>query len=97
MLFSGIIISFGLLFGGCVVSKPASVQVQESPTVTITGVIKMAGEKFTITPTGSGGTGVPARSTELTSRKIDLSVYNEKNVTVTGEYSGTTLYVDEVK
>jgi len=33
----------------------------------------------------------------ITSNKVDLDVYLKKNVTVKGMFSGSTLYVDEVK
>ena len=59
-----------------------------SPTVTIKGVVKLSGTKTMITKDGV--------STAITSRKLDLGSYDGKEVTVTGEFSGTTLFVDEV-
>jgi hypothetical protein len=53
------------------------------------GTITVSGEKIILM---SGKKGV-----EITSRKLDLNQYDGKEVTVVGEYSGTVLYVDEVK
>lgn len=33
----------------------------------------------------------------ITSNKVDLDAYLKKNVTVKGMFSGSTLYVDEIK
>jgi len=80
---------FGLLLGGCsLVVKPANVTT-ETPTVNIFGVVHVAGEQINI----DDGKFV----TIITSRKIDLKQYDGKQVTVTGEFSGTTLFVDSVK
>lgn len=78
-----------LLLGGCsLLAKPADIQT-ESPTVTITGKISVVGDRVMITSSG--------KITEITSRKIDLNALNGQSVSVTGEFSGTTLYVDVVK
>jgi len=83
------LIVFGLFLGGCsLVAQPADVGT-ESPVENITGIVSAAGGKFSIS---AGG-----KVTEITSRKIDLNQYVGKTVTVTGEFSGTTLYIDEVK
>ena len=85
---TGVLVS-GLFLSGCsLVAQPANVQT-ESPVVTITGKVLVAGDMINITSSG--------KVTEITSRKVDLKLYNGKEVTVTGEYSGTTLFVDEVK
>lgn len=87
---------------GCsLVAKPADV-VTESPTQTITGVIKVTGDLIVINQQGVGvigksPDGVTASTTEITSRKIDLKKYDGQTVTVTGEFSGTTLFVDKVR
>ncbi len=60
----------------------------ESPTQSFTGSVTGAGDKYSITSNG--------RLIEITSRKVDLSKYVGTEVTVVGEFSGTTLYVDEV-
>jgi len=78
-----------LLLSGCsLVAQPADVAT-ESPTTTITGKVTVAGEMISIMNNGL--------STEITSRKIDLKEFDGKTVSVVGEFSGTTLYVDEVK
>lgn len=84
---TGVLIG-SLFLGGCsLVAKPADV-VTESPTTTITGKVIVAGDMVTITSSG--------KVIEITSRKIDLKQFKDKEVTVTGEFSGTTLFVDAV-
>ena len=79
----------GLLLGGCsLVAQPADVQT-ESPVQVITGKILVVGDMVSISSSG--------KVIEIASRKIDLKTYNGKNVTVTGEFSGTTLFVDSVE
>ncbi len=88
LVLGGLLIS-GLFFSGCsLVAQPADVAT-ESPVQNITGKVSAVGGKFSIT---SG-----VKITEITSRKVDLSQYDGKTITVTGEFSGTTLYVDSVK
>lgn len=88
LLFGSLIIG-GLLFGGCgLVAQPADTET-ESPVQTITGKIGGVGAAMSITSNG--------KLIEITSRKIDLSKYSGQEVTVVGEFSGSTLYVDEVR
>lgn len=76
--------------GGCTKSLPTNTYVnEESPVKTLMGVVNVSGDKFLLI---SG-----KKSTEITSRKLNLGNYTGKEVTVVGEFSGTTLYVDEVK
>jgi len=70
------------------VAQPADVQT-ESPVQIITGKVLVAGDTVTITSSG--------KVIEITSRKIDLKQFNGKNITVKGEFSGTTLFVDTVQ
>lgn len=97
------LLSAGIFLSGCnLVAQQADV-VMENPVTTITGRITVSGETITISvinnpAKNNGGPEVmPGKVTEITSRKIDLKQYNGKQVTVTGEFSGTTLFVDEVK
>ena len=55
-----------------------------------TGVISQAGDKFFITETGSS-------PEEIDSYQIDLSQYVGRNVNITGQYSGETLFVGSVR
>lgn len=83
------LLSGALFLGGCsLVAKQADVT-SESPTQTMTGKVMVAGSTITL----SDG----VKNTEITSRKVDLTQYNGKTITVTGEFSGTTLYVDSVE
>jgi len=84
------VIGFGVLLGGCA-GAPAVKQpdvVAESPVVSISGLISVSGDKIFILK--------DYVSTEITSRKIDLKQYDGQSIEVTGEFSGTTLYVDSV-
>ena len=84
----GVVLS-SVFLGGCsMVAKPADVQT-ESPVVSLTGLVTVSGERVSITSSG--------KVIEITSRKIDLKQFNGRSVTVEGEYSGTTLFVDSVK
>lgn len=86
------VLGLGLVLSGCVggpSTEPVDT-VAESPVKTIKGEIRVAGNSFFI----DEGTG---RSTEIISRKLDLGSYIGNSVEVTGEFSGTTLYVDEIK
>lgn len=79
----------GVFLSGCsLVAKQADVAT-ETPTKTFTGKLTTAGGLFYVT---SGST-----NTEVTSRKIDLKQFEGKMVTVTGEFSGTTLFVDTIR
>ncbi len=65
--------------------------VTTSPTVSISGKVSAVGAAISITtPEG--------KLIELnTMKKIDFSQYDGQTVTVTGEYSGTVLFVDKVE
>jgi hypothetical protein len=85
-----VVLGFGVLLGGCAgiptVKQPDVVA--ESPVVSIKGMVSVSGDKIFILK--------DYISTEITSRKVDLKQYDGQSVEVTGEFSGTTLYVDEV-
>lgn len=84
----GLVIAMSFILGGCsLVAKPADM-VQESPRKEIVGVISAKGDKTYIVSEG--------KNIDIFSRKVDLKLYDGKTVTVVGEYSGTTLFVDEV-
>ncbi len=86
----GGLLAFSLFLGGCSLSSQPAVEVkEESPVVNLTGKVLVTGDKTSIQ--------VGGKMTEITSRKVDLKSLNGKEVTVTGEFSGTTLYVDAVK
>ena len=82
-----ILLISSLTFGACV-AKPASVTT-EDPNINLTGVVTQAGAQFRI----KTSTGIVA----LESRKLDLSLSVGKTVTVIGQYSGTTLFVDKIE
>lgn len=88
LVLSAVLMSSFILGGCSLVAQPANVAT-ETPTKSITGKIVISGDMVSITSSG--------KVTEVTSRKIDLKKYDGKMVTVTGEFSGTTLFVDKVE
>jgi len=91
ILVVGGLVTAGLFLGGCsLVAKPAKTEIKtESPVQIITGKIIVSGDVVNISSSG--------KIIEITSRKIDLKQYSGQQVTVTGEFSGTTLFVDRVE
>ncbi|MEK7525364.1 MAG: hypothetical protein AAB548_03265 [Patescibacteria group bacterium] len=85
------LLATSLIFGGCSASTPTPVQTQtETPDVNLTGTIIQAGSLYSLTITGKP-------PVELDSRRVNLADYVGKTVTVTGQYSGTTLFVDKIE
>lgn len=85
------VIGMGVVLGGCS-SLPSGSTTQSSapsPVVTLNGVI--------ISKNGGYMISLEGKNTDLDSRKIDLKSYIGKTVSVTGEFSGTTLFVDSIK
>ena len=85
------VLGLGVALGGCAIGPAKQTQdmVAESPIKTLTGTITIAGKTVNIS---KGGV-----VTEITSRRVDLTQYNGKEVSVTGQFSGSTLYVDEIQ
>lgn len=63
---------------------------QKQGVTTKTGVISVSGNQVTLTPAG----GVPE---VIESYSIDFSAYDGQTVSVSGQYSGNTLFVSEVQ
>ncbi len=85
----GMILLGGVVLSGCsLVAQPADVET-ESPRQEIKGTLIVKGGKFILVS--------DKQNIDLESRKVDLKTFDGKEITVIGEYSGTTLYVDEVK
>lgn len=83
------IMVLSIILGGCgLVAKPADM-VSESPRQEISGVIVAKGERAYVAAEG--------KNIDIFSRKVDLKLYDGQRVMVVGEYSGTTLFVDEVR
>ncbi len=76
-----------LIFGACI-AKPANITT-ENPNVTLSGVISQTGTQFVLK--------TDTKIISLDSRQVNLSQSVGKTVTVTGQYSGTTLFVDKVE
>ena len=87
ILLAVVLLISSLTFGACV-AKPASLTT-EDPNTNLTGVVTQTGSQFSI----KTDTGIVT----LESRKVDLSSAIGKTVTVIGQYSGTTLFVDKIE
>lgn len=92
-----IILGGALLVGGFVVlnfKNVASNTTQyDNPAVTLTGTVKLTTTtvEYSYLLLGSD------KSTPITSSKIDIKKYVDKKVAVVGQYSGSTLYVDQIR
>lgn len=75
--------------GGCGVAQPADMAT-ESPTQTVSGTLYKVGESYSFVDSSG-------KTIDLDARRVDLSKYAGKSVTITGEYSGTTLFVDKIE
>ncbi len=85
------LLAVSIIFGGCTsfVAKPADTT-SESPDVTLTGSLIQAGTIYSLNVAGKP-------PIELDSRQVILKNYVGKTITVTGQYSGTTLFVSKIK
>lgn len=107
VLMPGIIVAMSFVFAACVggASSPststgstqsestvvgAPAANQKSGDTTKTGMITQAGTSFFLTEPG----GTPQ---EIESYSVDLSQYSGQTVTVTGQYSGDTLFIGKVE
>lgn len=93
LLIGSTLVLFGVLLSGCEMGKssPQSQEVlaPERPGVTLKGNLIMTGDKFFIKN--------ESKMTEITSKKVELKSRVGTEIEVYGEFSGTTLYVDEVR
>lgn len=81
-----------LIFSGCTLSStssPSESSQEQRPGVSLDGSLEMVAGKYFLK---SG-----VKTTEISSKKVDLSAFVGKSVAVSGEYSGTTLFVDNVE
>ena len=95
-----VLVCCGVLFAGCLPGQqsattstpstdyPASTTVKQGDT-TRTGKLTKIGEKFFLQETGK-------QAAEIDSYAVDLNMYVDQTVTVTGQYSGDTLFVGSV-
>lgn len=94
----GLALTTGLILAGCAGTKTDSTpsnsttqQIeQKKGDTTLKGTLTKVGEQYTLTSAGQ-----PPKS--LDSYKIDLSQYVGKQVKVTGQYSGDTLFVSLIE
>ena len=88
-----VLIFFGLILSGCSLLGIASQSrpvVSEDINVTKMGTLAKGNNGIYLLQEGQG------KSTQLHDGNATLESYVGKKVTVTGQYSGTTLYVDKV-
>jgi hypothetical protein len=94
ILVSSLLVS-SVLFSGCVNgnneadSSDSSTFEQKNATITISGKLTKSGNLYLITDTA----GV---SQDVETYSVDLDTYVDKSVTVSGQYSGDTLFVSEI-
>jgi hypothetical protein len=75
---------FGLFLGGC------GSQDTNNATVTKEGLLRTKiGDEYLLDNNGD--------MTNLNSNKVNLDDYLKKNIKVTGQFSGSTLYVDKLE
>lgn len=80
----------GMLLGGCGSTRVIDQTKIEENVVTKTGIIQTKSGDEYILSTSDG-------LVNVTSTKINLDDYLKKNIKVTGMFSGSTLYIDEVE
>ena len=84
----------GVILGGCLQAKqgttPPSTTEPAAETTTLTGTISQSGSTFVLSGAGQA-------PVQLESYSVELSDYVGQSVSVTGMYSGDTLFVDEVE
>lgn len=74
-------------------SRASSTQTTTQVERTLTGIL----QKIQSTGEYSHVINVGGKLTGVTSSTVDLTPYEGKNVRVTGQYSGTTMYADKVE
>ena len=92
ILISLTVLGSSLFLGACspTTLKPSDSVTTPAPDVTLLGTITKIGNQFILVSP-------PLPQTTLESRTLDLSKLTGKPVRVTGQYSGTTLFVDKVE
>lgn len=95
LIFGILIISIIIVTGYFGIKYISSTQTNQTPSksepVTISGVLqKVKGDDYEFIILNKG------KTVGIASYTIDLGQYTNKNVDITGQYSGTTLYADKV-
>jgi len=80
----------GLMLSGCE-SKTANDPKIENSIVVVSGTLTIkSGDEYLLKISDGG-------IVNITSSKVDLDSYLKKQITVTGMFSGSTLYVDKIQ
>lgn len=98
LLLAGVVLVAGVAFAGCGQQQNGTTtQAQQRATetekvgdTTKTGVISFTNGRYFLAETGQ-------TPKEIDSYAVDLSAYVGKKVTVTGQYSGDTLFVGSIE
>jgi len=87
------LVTVSLLFAGCQQTSSANTPAQQSqdkaPNTTLVGTLTKSGSHYILK--GSDG-----KTSEINSYTVTLDSYVGKSITITGQYSGTTLFVDTI-
>lgn len=95
---AALLVVCAIIFSGCQIQKTIDTNVSETKMLddpkkegdsSISGLLVKVGDTYNIV-------GVDGKHTEVDSYKIDLSEYVNKQVVLTGQYSGDTLFVGSV-
>ena len=81
-----------MILSGCDTTTPKDeIELMETNVVNISGVIQSKlGDEWLFLKEDS-------ETVNVTSQKIDLTDYVGKNITATGMFSGSTLYIDKIE
>jgi hypothetical protein len=86
-----------ILFAGCTSTpapqsqdQPAGMTTEKKGDTTLTGKLTNKGGKYFLERVGQA-------PQEVDSYGVDLSLYTDQNVTITGQFSGDTLYAGKVE
>lgn len=83
------LVFLGVMLSGCsLAAQPASME--ETPVKIYTGTLSGRGGLMYLQT-------VDGKTVQVTSKKVDLENVQGKEVTVEGQFSGTTLYVDKLQ
>lgn len=79
-----------VFLSGCGTQQKATKEIQQEATVTKEGILQTKSSEDYLLSTGDG-------IVNITSTKVNLDNYLKKKIKVTGMFSGSTLYVDEIE
>lgn len=88
-IFVGGLLVCSMFFTGCQTAGTPTPQTEKAPVTILIGTLSKSGDQFVLREkTG--------KTTSIASYTLTFDQYVGKNITVSGQYSGTTLYADTV-